>query len=45
MTSGKSKNFSEDKKEKKFQYHRDQNKNLSEKKRKKMRNYYLAHKK
>ena len=45
MTSGKCKNFSEDKKEKKFQYHRDQNKNLSEKKRKKMRNYYLAHKK
>ena len=42
-------NLSEEKKEKKFQYHHDQNKNLSEEGKQKkveyMRNYYLAHNK
>ena len=42
-------NLSEEEKERKRQYHRDQTKNLSEEEKQKkteyMRNYYLAHKK
>ena len=45
----RSKNLSEEEKEKKFQYHCEQNKNLFEEQKQKkveyMRNYYLAHKK
>ena len=49
MAQHRYKNLSEEEKQKKRQYHRDQNKNLSEEEKKKkveyMRNLYLAHKK
>ena len=49
MAQHRYKNLSEEEKQKKRQYHRDQNKNLSEEEKQKkveyMRNLYLAHKK